>query len=356
LLYKDIKKILELPNIEFKGVLEEEKSIVTNFDTFIQIKKILNLEFNHLEEFKKDDGFIQNDYKTIINILAYETKDSTKKDELEKLNISDKKIEKLLKISIRGHLSFSLGVVDKICNYMLNGYIPHESRQKIEDEYDVKIEDLPTPKDLKAEEKATFMFSVFKNELLRYSLKDKSIIKGNFLKIGNSPVIREPKNKETEFFKKQIKGLYNSWLKTDDVEELKEIMSDKAIQKELNLKLEKVSTLSSQVEKVTHLCDSVSEIIKTKYNVNAIFTMEKMNSIQTKKLRNILIQKNIVKEDVELTSNLTKTIFITLSESGYIPSSRADGQKKLIDLVKLKVDCLGTVTDEITVEIRKPLK
>jgi len=829
--YKDIKKILQLPNIEFKGVLEEGKNIVTNFDTFIQIKKIVNLEFNPLEEFKKDDGFIQNDYKTIINILAYETKDSMKKIELEKLNISDEQIEKLLKISIRGHLSFSLGVVDKICNYMLNGYTPYESRQKIEDEYGVKsidkkaylppimdtdfplknnhtviralsqvravvndilkyyrkesgnsnwtfdmvtielaremnskkqisninksinqntkanqeakefitekyninnptqdqilkaklwklqdgidpyvwiqndenkhidsytlgritaeklfdegyceiehtlpysrslddsqsnktlvlsstnqnkgdktpyellskeqfekfekylrekknwlsygdarirkllnkdfkgmdgfkqrdivdtqiiskyaglyidnhlafwnnpnfkakrriyanngkitsilrkawavgkknrdthlhhaedailiacstpsliknistfvgiqtyltsgiltlekfervlnkhktlkeyilialkkqeidiekldlkdkkvadeftsilfkilanknypydafredfkntidntpvtryvkhkingsihdetisqkksendkgveirggvsrngayvrydvfkivntkgkipkityefvvltaqyngakVEELPIPKDLKENEKATFMFSVYKNDLLRYSLKDKSVIVCNFLKVDGSIVVREPKNKETELFKKQIKGFYNSWLKTDDVEELKVMMSDKDILKELNLKLEKVTKLSSQVEKVTHLCDRVSAIIKTKYDINTVFTMEKMNSIQTKELRDILVQKNRVQEDVELTSNLTKTLFITLSESGYIPSSRADGQKKLIDLVKLKVDCLDNITDEIRVETRKPLK
>jgi len=824
--YKDIKKILFLPNIEFKGVLEEEKNIVTNFDTFIQIKKILNLEFNPLVDFQKDDGFIQNNLVNIINILAYETKDSFKKYELAKLDITDENIEKLLKIAIRGHLSFSLGVIQKICKYMLDGVIPYQAKEKIKNEYGVKsiekkaylppimdsdfplknnhtvvralsqvravvndilkyyrkesgnsnwtfdmvtielaremnskkqisninkainqntksnqeakefcekynitnptqeqilkaklwivqkgidpyvwiqndenklidsytlgridaeklfdegyceiehtlpysrslddsqsnktlvlsstnqnkgdktpfewlskvdfekfekylrekdnwlaygdarirkllnkdfqgvdgfkqrdiidtqiiskyaglyidnhlhfwnnpnfdgkrriyanngkitsilrkawaigkknrdthlhhaedailiacstpsliknistfvgiqtqltsgkltlkkfeyilrkhkslkeyilselqkenidissldtknskdskefiskifkilanknysydtfredlkatienapvtryvkhkingsihdetiskkkgdnekgvlirngisrngayvrydvfkivnakgkitydfvvltakengvnVENLPLPI-LKEGEKATFMFSIFKNELLRYSLKDKSIIEGNFLKVDSSIIVREPKNKETELFKKQIKGLYSSWLKTDDVEELKEIMSDKGIQKELNLKLEKVTKLTSQIEKVTALCQRVSTIIKTKYNVNTIFTMEKMNSIQTKELRDILIQQNIVKENVELTSGLTRTIFITLSESGYIPSSRVDGQKKLIDLVKLKIDCLGNVIDEITSEIRRPLK
>ena len=55
--YKDIKKILKLANIEFKGVLDEE-NFVTNFDTFIQIKKIINLDFDPLEEFKKEKGFI----------------------------------------------------------------------------------------------------------------------------------------------------------------------------------------------------------------------------------------------------------------------------------------------------------
>lgn len=824
--YKDIKKILNLPNIEFKGVLEEDKNIVTNFDTFIQIKKILNLEFNPLDEFLKEDSFIQNDFISIINILAYETKDSIKKVELSKLNIPDENIEKLLKLGIRGHLSYSLGVVNKICNYMLTGDIPHDAKEKIKDEYGVKsiektaylppimetdfplknnhtvvralsqvravvndilkhyrketgnsnwtfdmvtielaremnskkqisninkainqntksnqeakefcekyninnptqeqilkaklwklqngidpyiwiqndennlvdsytlgrieaeklfdegyceiehtlpysrslddsqsnktivlastnqnkgdktpyewlskeqfekfekflrekenwlaygdarirkllnkdfqgvdgfkqrdiidtqiiskyaglyidnhlhfwnnpnfnakrriyanngkitsilrkawaigkknrdthlhhaedailiacstpsliknistfvgiqteltsgvlthekfdrvlnkhktlkeyildqlqkleidiekldfkdkkardefasilfkilanknypyesfrddfkniienapvtryvkqktngsihdetiskqkndddkgiqirngisrngeyvrcdvfkitnikgkvtydfvvltaryngvkVDNLPTP-NLKDGENATFIFSVFKNELLQYSLKDKSKVIANFLKIASSIVVREPKNKETELFSKQIKGFYNSWLKTDDVEQIKEIMSDKAIQKELNLKLEKVTKLSSQVEKVTTLCNTVSNIIKTKYNINTIFTMEKMNSIQTKELRNILIEKNIVKENIELNSSVTKTIFITLSESGYIPSSRADGQKKLIDLVKLKVDCLGNIIDEITSEMRKPLK
>ena len=136
--YKDIKKILLLPNIEFKGVLEEDKNIVINFDTFIQIKKTLNFEFNPLEEFKKDDGFFQNDFKNIINILAYETRDSIKKEKLSKLNISDESIEKLLKLGIRGHLSYSLGVVNKICNYMLDGDIPHNAKQKIKDEYGVK--------------------------------------------------------------------------------------------------------------------------------------------------------------------------------------------------------------------------
>jgi len=822
--YKDIKKILKLPNLEFKGILEEEKSIVTNFDTFIQIKKIFNLEFNPLEEFKNDDGFIQNTLVSIINILAYETKDSLKKVELLKLDILDENIEKLLKITIRGHLSYSVCVLDKICKYMLNGDIPHDVKQKIENEYGVKsidkkaylppiiytdfplknnhtviralsqvrtvindilkhyrkesgnsnwtfdmvtielaremnskkqissidkaisqntksnqeakefcekyninnptqeqilkaklwilqkgidpyvwiqndennfvdsytlgrisaeklfdegyceiehtlpygrslddsqsnktlvrsstnqnkgdktpyewlskeqfekfekyikdnwkdytiprvrkllnkdfkgvdgfkqrdivdtqiiskyaglyidkhlkfwnnpnfdgkrrvyanngkitsilrkawaigkknrdthlhhgedaiiiacstpsliknistfvgiqtyltggvltlekfdrvlnkhktlkeyilnelkihdidieklnlknknvrddftsilfkilanknypydgfrddfkdiienapvtryvkqktngsihdetiskkksddekgvlirngisrngayvrydvfkiinlkgkitydfvvltaqyngtkIDDLPTPI-LKDGDKSTFMFSVYKNDLLRYSLKDKSIIVCNFVKVDSSIIVKEPKNKESELFRKQIKGLHNSWLKTDDVEELKDIMSDKAILKELNLKLEKVTKLTSQVEKVTNLCNKVSSIIKTKYGINTVFIMEKMNSNQTKELRDILIQQSIVKEDIELTSDLIKTIFITLSESGYIPSSRADGQKKLIDLVKLKVDCLGNIIDEITSEIRRPLK
>ncbi len=220
----------------------------------------------------------------------------------------------------------------------------------------IKVEKLPIPQNLKDSEKATFMFTVFKNELLQYSLKDKSIIKCNFVKVASSIIVREPKNRETELFRKQIKGLSNSWIKTDDIEELKEIMGNKDIQKELNIKLENVAKLSTQVEKITNLCNTVSRIIKINHNIDVIFTMDKMNSIQTKELRDILIKDNIVKDNIEMTSTLTKTIFITLSESGYIPSSRADGQKKLIDLVKLKVDCLGNITDEITLEKRKPLK
>ena len=86
------------------------------------------------------------------------------------------------------------------------------------------MQDLPTPT-LKQGEKATFIFSVYKNDLLSYSLKDGSKIVGSFVKVPSSIVIREPKNIENELFKKQTKGLSSNWSKTDDVTNLKNIKS-----------------------------------------------------------------------------------------------------------------------------------
>ncbi len=135
--YKDIKKLLNLSNMEFKGVLDENMVLI-NFNTFIDIKKIFKLEFNPIKEFMHKDGFIHNDLVKIIEILAYETKDSIKIEKLSQLNISNENIEKLLKIKVRGHLSYSLGVVNKLCLYMLDGYTPHDAKEKIKDDYGVK--------------------------------------------------------------------------------------------------------------------------------------------------------------------------------------------------------------------------
>ncbi len=215
------------------------------------------------------------------------------------------------------------------------------------------VEELPLPM-LKENEKYEFMFSVFKNELLSYSLKDKTEIVANFVKIASSIIVREPKNKETEYFRKQIKSIFSSFSKTDDIEEIKIIIEDKTIQQALKIPLENVTKLSSQVEKVKILCKNVSSIIQYKYGLDTIFTMEQMNSIQTKELRDVLLEESIVKESIVIDNSMTKTIFITLSESGYVPSARADGQKKLIDLKKLKINSMGEYKT-ITTETRKIL-
>ena len=215
------------------------------------------------------------------------------------------------------------------------------------------VEDLPTPI-LKENEKALFMFSVFKNELLSYSLKDKTQIKANFVKIDGSVVMREAKNIENELFKKQIKSIYSSFNKTDDVLDIKSIMEDAEVQKCLKLSLEKVSKLTSQIDKIKSLCINVSQIIESKYRLNTLFFMEQMSSMQTRELRNILIKENVIQEDMQTDNGLTKTLFITLSASGYIPATRTDGQKKLIDLKKLEINSMGQYKT-IVAETRKPL-
>jgi len=215
-----------------------------------------------------------------------------------------------------------------------------------------EIESLPTPK-LKDGESAIFMFSVFKNDLLSYSLKDKTHIVGNFVKVASSIVVSESKNIENDLFKKQIKAITHSYSKTDDVSNLKEIINDKKVQQALKLDLLNVAKLSSQVEKVKALCKNVSRIVTDAYEVNIVFVMSKMSSEQTKKLREILISDGIVKDELHITQELKKTIFITLSEMGYTEAMRADGQTKLIDLTKLKVNALGEVVEKITLEKRK---
>jgi len=218
-----------------------------------------------------------------------------------------------------------------------------------------KVQDLPTPT-LKQGENTTFVFSVYKNDLLSYSLKNGSKIVGNFVKVATSIIVQEPKNIENELFKKQIKGLNSSWNKTDDVINLKDIMGDKNIQKELNIKLDKTAKLGTLIQKVTTLCQNVKDIINTTYGKNIVFVMDKIDTIQTKALRQELLQKNIVQETINITLDNTKNaIFITLSASGYLPALRSDGQQKLIDLKKLKVNCLGEVIKEITKETRKEL-
>ena len=86
-----------------------------------------------------------------------------------------------------------------------------------------------------------------------------------------------------------------------------------------------------------------------------VFIMDKMDTIQSKSLRQELLEKNIVQETINITLDTKNTIFITLSISGYLPALRSDGQQKLIDLKKLKVNCLGEVIKEITKETRKEL-
>lgn len=214
-----------------------------------------------------------------------------------------------------------------------------------------KVEELPSPI-LKTNENASFMFSVFKNELLSYSLKDGSQIKANFVKVASSIIVREPSNFENKLFRRQVKDIYSSFSKTDDVEELKSIIEDTS--SDLKLSLLNVAKLSTQIEKIKLLCLKVYQKIKSKYNINTIFLMEQMSSIQTKELRDKLLAENIIKEVIEIDNKLTQTIFITLSASGYVPSSRADGQTKLIDLCKLEINSMGEYKT-ITKEIRKPL-
>jgi len=215
-----------------------------------------------------------------------------------------------------------------------------------------KVEDLPTPM-LKDGENATFMFSVFKNELLSYSLKDKTQIVGNFVKVASSIILSEPKNIENELFNKQIKALSYSYGKTDDISNLKEIMNDKKIQKELNINLLKTTKIDTLVTKLKSLCKNIKNTLTTTYNVNVVFVMPKMNTEQTNSLRDVLLKEKIVEDRLIISKDLKNTIFITLGASGYTQAMRADGQKKLIDLTKLKVNVLGEIVEKITFEKRK---
>ena len=81
--------------------------------------------------------------------------------------------------------------------------------------------------------------------------------------------------------------------------------------------------------------------------------MDKMDTIQSKALREELLEKNIVQEAINITSETKNTIFITLSASGYLPALRSDGRTTLFNLKKLKVNCLGEVIKEITKEKRE---
>jgi CRISPR-associated endonuclease Csn1 len=216
-----------------------------------------------------------------------------------------------------------------------------------------KVQDLPIPT-LRQDKTATFMFSVYKNDLLSYSLKDGSKIVGNFVKISNSIVIKEPKNIENNLFKKQLKGLKSSWSKTDDIN-IKEIMSDKNIQKELNIKLDKTIKLETLIQKVISLYQNVKSIIKSSYGQDVVFIMNEMDTIQTKALKQELLKENIIEEAISITQDIKNTIFITLKSSGLLPALRSDGQTTLINLKKLKVNCLGEIIKEIIQEKRKIL-
>lgn len=83
-----------------------------------------------------------------------------------------------------------------------------------------------------------------------------------------------------------------------------------------------------------------------------MFVMQKMNSIQTAQLREELIKEKIVLREVVADAKRINTIYVYLSESDYVPSFRADGQQKLINLKKIKTNCLGEEL-EITQEKRK---
>lgn len=340
------------------NALEEEKIDITKIDTknYNEQKEFVSILFKILANKNYPyDGF-RDDFKDIIDkapvthFVKHKTNGSIHKDTISKIT---QKVQKGVEIrgGIAGNDEYVRCDVFKITN----------SKNKVHYEFVVltakykgkMLDELPTPL-LKENEKSEFIFSVFKNELLSYSLKDKTQIVANFVKIASSIIVREPKNIETAYFRKQIKSIFSSFNKTDDVEEIKTIMEDKDIQKALKIPLDNVAKLSSQVEKVKNLCQNVSSIIKSKYNLNTIFIMDKMNSIQTKELRDILIEENIVKDSINIDNSIIKTIFITLSESGYIASSRADGQKKLIDLKKLEINSMGEYKI-VTIEERKTL-
>lgn len=219
-----------------------------------------------------------------------------------------------------------------------------------------EVSKLPNPL-LKENEKAKFVFSVFKNDLLSYSLKDKTQILGNFSKIDNINstkyiILQEPKNIETDFFRKQIKSIYSTFNKTDDVQELNEIIED--IKSALKLDLKSVSEIKTQTKKIKNVVESITVLIKNTYNINTIFTMEKMNSIQTKELRDILINDKTIVDNINIDNSMTKTIFISLYESGYVPSSNKNRQDKVENLKKLEINSMGEYKT-ITKESRKLL-
>ncbi len=193
--------------------------------------------------------------------------------------------------------------------------------------------------------------------MLSYSLKDKTQILGNFSKIDNINstkyiILQEPKNIETDFFRKQIKSIYSTFNKTDDVQELNEIIED--IKSALKLDLKSVSEIKTQTKKIKNVVESITVLIKNTYNINTIFTMEKMNSIQTKELRDILINDKTIVDNINIDNSMTKTIFISLYESGYVPSYNKNRQDKVENLKKLEINSMGEYKT-ITKESRKLL-
>lgn len=216
-----------------------------------------------------------------------------------------------------------------------------------------KTEDLPNPT-TKENETASFMFSVYKNDLLEYTLNDGSIIKGNFRKVDSSIYIDEPKNQENTLFSKQIKKIQTTFSKTDDVigEDIKKILDNKNIEKALNLERNRI--IETQKQKIKTWCDNTSKIIKETYHRDSMFIMQEMYSVQTIQLRTELIEAGVVLGEIERDPERINPIYVYLSASGYVPSERQDGQKKLINLKKIQTNCLGEETT-ITKEERKTL-
>lgn len=79
-----------------------------------------------------------------------------------------------------------------------------------------------------------------------------------------------------------------------------------------------------------------------------------MNSIQTKELRDILINDKTIVDNINIDNSMTKTIFISLYESGYVPSSNKNRQDKVENLKKLEINSMGEYKT-ITKESRKLL-
>jgi hypothetical protein len=235
--------------------------------------------------------------------------------------------------------------------------------------YCKKLEELPTPT-LKGEQKDIFMFSVYKNDLLSYNLKDCSKVVGNFVKVQSSIVIKETKNLENELFKKQLKGFDITILSSDDITHFEQ-MRDKILELEIIktskqnkttkwgfkklCNFEKLTTLKSQESRIIEIIEAIKNLLP---NINFSFYMGKVTANTTKELKSILIKNKIIEGEDNMQQNIifNNTIFITFNESGYLESLRSDGKTDIKDLVKLKINCMGEVVEKIISEKREVLK
>jgi len=232
--------------------------------------------------------------------------------------------------------------------------------------YGKSTEELPTPI-LKPNESATFMFSVYKNDLLSYNLKDSSKIVGNFVKVDSSIILKEPKNLENNLFKKQLKGFNINILSSDDIsnfEQLRNEILELSIQKTSKQKktsnwkltklcnFTKLTTLEAQKNRIVEIIEAIKKLLP---NINFIFYMGKATSNQTQSLKSILIDNKLIENNMKENINLYNTIFITFSEIGYLEALRTDGKTDIKDLIKIKVNCMGEIIEKITYERREPL-
>lgn len=151
--YKKIESILGVNIIEFKGLEDitkdkkppREKALF-DFGTFIKLRKALGLDFDVMEDFWREDGHIHTTLRDMVNIIAYKPTYTAKKEAIEgidfikKLESSKQQavIESVLDVTAKGHLSYSYEVVKRMVEYMLNGFIPHEAKEKVKEEYPAK--------------------------------------------------------------------------------------------------------------------------------------------------------------------------------------------------------------------------
>jgi CRISPR-associated endonuclease Csn1 len=354
---------------KFNRVLKKEIKLKNTILSYLK-KENINIEkinFNSKEEKKAFtsrifkiiaisnypyDGF-REDFKTIIenapvtHFVKYKTNGSIHDEHIEKIPKDSDKKGFIVRNGIARNGEFVRYDVFKMTNQ--KGKITYKFIALTAMYKNKPLSELPNPK-IKQNEKSSFIFSVFKNDLLRYSLKDKSIIKGRFRKIDSSMVVDESKNQENDLFRKQIKRIDFSFTKTDDVVNMKDILNDETIN--ISIDLSRTKKIETIIKKIKDFCNDKKENLKKNYKLNSKFIMLEMTAIQMIEVRSKLIDDKTVLDKIEDNEDIKKTIFVYMSESDYIPSKREDGTTTLINLEKLQTNCLGEETI-ITQEKRK---